>query len=478
MRSLFFRVFLWFGLAMILVNIASFATGIIAERRFQPPRGHPLAPMTGLVTQTAVETFELGGAPALTSYLTRLQNTSSVHAILLNDRLEDVTGQPVQEEDKSLAGSVNETTPFVFDFSNGRHGRQSPHGVQLIQSAKGATYILVARYPPPDRPPPPRLGEPGSLMFGLRVGARTLLPLLVVGGLFCYLLARSLAKPIEHLRNTTHELSDGNLAARVEPSLLQRRDEIGHLGRDFNLMAVHIESLVEAQRRLLADISHELRSPLARQGVALGLARRRGNPEVMQSLDRISREASRMNEMIGQLLDLTQVESGAETIRMSPIDLGALIESIAQDADYEARASRRAVKVIQKDACKTQGSVELLGSAIENVVRNAVRHTAPDTKVELSLKCESDNGTRAAVITVRDHGSGVPEKALNDIFRPFYRVEDARDRKTGGTGLGLAIATRAIGLHGGSITATNAVDGGLQVEIRIPQDGSVNSFQS
>jgi two-component system sensor histidine kinase CpxA len=145
-------------------------------------------------------------------------------------------------------------------------------------------------------------------MFGLRVGARTLLPLLVVGGLFCYLLARSLAKPIEHLRNTTHELSDGNLAARVEPSLLERRDEIGHLGRDFNLMAEHIESLVAAQRRLLADISHELRSPLARQGVALGLARRRGNPEVMQSLDRIAREASRMNEMIGQLLDLTQVE--------------------------------------------------------------------------------------------------------------------------------------------------------------------------
>ena len=471
MRSLFFRIFLWFGLAMILVNIASFATGIIAERRFQPPRGHPLAPMTGLVAQTAVESFELGGPAALSSYLTRLQNTSSVRATLLNNRLQDMTGQPASEEDKLLASLVNDTTPFIFDFSNEGRGRPYPHGVQLIHSAKGATYILVARYPPPDRPLPPRLGEPGSLMFGLRVGARTLLPLLVVGGLFCYMLARSLAKPIEHLRNTTHELSDGNLAARVEPSLLERRDEIGHLGRDFNLMAAHIESLVEAQRRLLADISHELRSPLARQGVALGLARRRGNPEVMQSLERIAREASRMNEMIGQLLDLTQVESGAETIRKSPIDLASLIESIAQDADYEARASKRAVKVIQKDACRTRGSVELLGSAIENVVRNAVRHTAPDTEVQVSLKRESNNGTSAAVITVRDHGSGVPEKALNEIFRPFYRVEDARDRKTGGTGLGLAIATRAIGLHGGTISASNAVDGGLQVEIRIPQDG-------
>jgi len=468
MRSLFLRVFLWFGLAMILVNVASFATGILVERRFQPPRGHPLAPMTGLVAQTAVESFELGGASALSSYLTRLQNTSAVHAVLLNDRLEDVLGKPVPENTQLLARRVSNSAPFVFELSSDMHGRPSPHGVQLVHSPKGDPYILVAQYPPPDRPPPPRIGEPGSLMFGLRVGARTLLPLLIVGGFFCYLLARSLAQPIEQLRNTAHELSDGNLAARVEPSLLERRDEIGHLGRDFNQMAAHIQSLVEAQRRLLADISHELRSPLARQGVALGIARRRGNPEVMQSLDRITREASRMNEMIGQLLDLTQVESGTEVISKTPIDLEKLIESIAQDADYEARAVKRAVRVVENQACKTQGSVELLGSAIENVVRNAVRHTAPDTEVEVSLSCESNNGLKAAVITVRDHGSGVPEKALKDIFRPFYRVEDARDRRTGGAGLGLAIATRAVGLHGGSIKASNVVNGGLQVEIRLP----------
>jgi len=221
----------------------------------------------------------------------------------------------------------------------------------------------------------------------------------------------------------------------------------------------------------LAFVSHELRSPLARQGVALGLARRRGNAEVMQSLDRIAREASRMNEMIGQLLDLTQVESGTEVITKAQIDLAALIERIAQDADYEARAIQRAVRVVQNQACETRGSIELLGSAIENVVRNAVRHTAPETEVEVSLTCESNNGSKAALVTVRDHGRGVPEKALNDIFRPFYRVEDARDRRSGGTGLGLAIATRAVGLHGGSINARNAIDGGLQVEIRIPQNG-------
>ncbi len=471
MRTLFLRVFLWFGLAMILVNIASFATGIITERRFQPPRGNPLAPMTGLVAQTALETFEIGGAPAVRSYFSRLENTSKVQAVLLNEKNEDVTGQIVPENVKALSARVSETNPFVFEFNGPRHDPPSPVEIQRVQSPQGAAYTLIARYPPPDRPPPPRIGEPGSLRVGLGIVARTLLPLLIVGGLFCYLLARSLAQPIERLRNTAHELAAGNLGARVDPAFLERRDEIGHLGRDFNHMASQIESLVEAQKRLLADISHELRSPLARQGVALGLARRRGNPEVLADLERIAREARRMNEMIGQLLDLSQVEAGTDAITKAPIDLEPLLESIVQDADYEARNAQRSVTVVHKEPCATKGSAEMLGSAIENVIRNGVRHTAPNTQVEVALKAEANNGLKSALIIVRDHGAGVPEKALQDIFRPFYRVEDARDRKTGGTGLGLAIATRAIELHGGSITARNVEGGGLKVEIRIPQSG-------
>jgi two-component system sensor histidine kinase CpxA len=465
MRSLFLRVFLWFSLAMVVVNIASFVTGIVAERRFQPPRNNPLAPMTGLVAQTAVETFELGGPTALSSYLTRLESTSAVHAVLLNDKGDDLTGQPVAENIKGLQGRVSDTAPFAFDPPENRRQPRSPQAIQLVHSEKGNTYTLVAKYPPPGFPPPPRFGEPGSMFFGLRVGARALLPLLVVGGLFCYLLARSLSKPIEELRTTTHQLSDGILAARVGTTLLKRTDEIGHLARDFNHMAGHIESLVEAQRRLLGDISHELRSPLARQGVALGIARRKGNPEVMPALERIGREATRMNEMIGQLLDLSQVESGTESIVKSRMDLGQLLESIVQDADFEARDIDRSVKIVERQDCTTHGSIELLGSAIENVVRNAIRHTAPQTAVEVSLKNESGS----AVIVVRDRGAGVPEKALNDIFSPFYRIEEARDRRTGGTGLGLAIAIRAIELHGGTIKATNASEGGLEVEIRIPE---------
>jgi two-component system sensor histidine kinase CpxA len=162
------------------------------------------------------------------------------------------------------------------------------------------------------------------------------------------------------------------------------------------------------------------------------------------------------------------LKAAPETIGPTRIDLKPLLEGIVQDADYEAEASNRSVKLTENADCVTHGSIELLSSAIENVVRNAVRHTAPDTQVEVSLKSEGTNLLQSALISVRDHGKGVPELALKDIFRPFYRVEDARDRKTGGTGLGLAIATRGIELHGGTVTAQNADQGGLLVEIRLP----------
>src|SRR5437588_2278530 len=288
---------------------------------------------------------------------------------------------------------------------------------------------------------------------------------------FCYWLARDLSTPMEQLRGVTQELSEGNLAARVNGKLLRRHDEIGHLGRDFNVMAQRVESLVEAQRRLLGDISHELRSPLARQGVALGLARRRSGPEAVTALDRIEREGERINEMIGQLLALSRIESGTDGLENVRVDLSALVREVAEDADFEARSHDRSVQIIEDEPLQMVGVPELIRSAIENVVRNAIRHTEKHTQVELSLASESVNGNLWAAIRVRDHGKGVPENAIEEIFRPFYRVEDARDRTTGGTGLGLSIAARAVRLHRGTINASNAKDGGLIVEIGLPLRG-------
>jgi two-component system sensor histidine kinase CpxA len=260
------------------------------------------------------------------------------------------------------------------------------------------------------------------------------------------------------------ELASGDLQTRVGPALGSRRDELAELGRDFDAMAARIEALVTAQQRLLGDISHELRSPLARLGVALDLARRRGGRDIGDLLGRIELESERLDELIGELLELNRLESGDEIAR-EPIDLAALVEEIAADADFEAQADDRSVRVVSTEACEVAGDRNLLRRAIENVARNAVRYTPEETTVEVALGCDE----RDAVVRVRDFGPGVSDEELPNLFRPFYRVAGARERDTGGAGLGLAITERAVAIHGGSVAASNASGGGLTVEIRLPR---------
>lgn len=467
MRSLFLKIFLWFGLAMVVVNFASFVTGILTERRLQPDRVNPMGQAFGVLAQTAAEIFERDGKAALAAYLERVKGASRIDAVVFNDRGEEISGRslPSPANAQALVQRANQSNTFIFSFPD--QGQQ-PLGAQAVQGPGGARYVLVGKLPRPGFPgPPPRPGEPGSLMFGLRMSARWFIPLLLIGALFCYLLARHLSKPVVKLRAVTQELSDGKLTARVDPEFLKRHDELGSLGQDFNVMAGRIESLVAAQRQLLGDISHELRSPLARQGVALGLARRRGNPEVSSALERIGREAERMNEMIGQLLTLSEVENGTNGFQSVEFSLDSLLKEVVEDADFEAKGRERAVRLVASDPCLITGVRDLMRSAVENVIRNAVRYTADATEVEVSLKCDKTDEATYATITVRDHGKGVPEESIKDIFRAFYRVEEARDRKTGGTGLGLAIAARAVRLHGGTIEAANVSGGGLNVEIRL-----------
>lgn len=466
MRSLFLKILLWFGLTMVLVNVASFATGVIIERRSQSQRTNPASPMFGVYAQTAVDIFERDGQSALASHLERVERASRIRAVVFDERGTEISGRAVPARAPEMARRATESAPFVFEYPR---EQQQPLAAQVVRSPRGALYTLVGEMPKPEFPrPPPRLGEPGSFLFGLRIVGQSLLPVLLIGGLFCFWLARHLTSPIVKLRGTTQELAGGNLAARVSDKLARRRDEIGYLGRDFNLMAGRIETLVEAQQRLLRDISHELRSPLTRLGVALELVRRRAAPDVGPGLDRIEREAGSINEMIGQLLTLSRVESGTYRLDRIAIDLCALLQKVADDADFEARSRERSVRIASCDASTITGVAELLKSAIENVVRNGVRHTAAGTEVEISLRCENLDAGKYAVISVRDHGTGVPEASIDEIFRPFYRVEDARDRHTGGAGLGLAIAARAVHLHAGTIKATNAPDGGLIVEISLP----------
>src|SRR5690349_4273659 len=455
-RSLYLKIFIWFWLAMIIINVVLFA--IFALTRPTPIRRswRDLA-QVGPNAQKAAEIYEQSGAAALTSALQATEKASGVSATFFDENGKELSGRAIPPGTNELISRAAESREIEFNVE----GRDTLVARPIV-SAKGQRYMYVAHIP---RPP---------FQLGLQTQILRLLVILVIGGVFCFWLSRYLTTPILKLRTTTNELAEGNLGARVADKLTKRRDEVGQLGNDFNLMAERLESMVRAQQRLLGDISHELRSPLARLGVALGLARQRSGTEANGALDRIERESDNLNEMISQLLELTRLESGTDGRKRSEIDLAALVREVADDADFEARSVNRSVQVVWTEQCSITGVEELLRSAIENVVRNAVRYTPEGTAVEVALHKQNGGSDNFAVISVRDRGNGVPDDALERIFRPFYRTEDARDRQSGGgTGLGLAITERAVRMHGGTVEATNAPGGGLSVKMKLQLPGAL-----
>jgi two-component system sensor histidine kinase CpxA len=295
-----------------------------------------------------------------------------------------------------------------------------------------------------------------------------LLILVISSGLVCYLLAWSLTSPVTRLRKAAQSLAAGDLTARAGAPLRGRRDELAELMRDFDRMAERIEGLMEAQSRLLKDVSHELRSPLARLGVALELARQRAPVEAESALNRIELEAERLNQLIQRLLTISRLEAGDDGIHKTSVGLRELVEHIARDAEYETPARGCQVYARPEDNYLVLADPDLLRSAIENVVRNAIRYTAEGTTVEIRLERETAGEREDIVVRVLDSGPGVPPQDLEKIFQPFYRLDDARNRQTGGAGLGLSIADRAVRLHGGMVRASNRPEGGLEVKIQIP----------
>ncbi|PYM24758.1 MAG: two-component sensor histidine kinase [Candidatus Rokuibacteriota bacterium] len=321
---------------------------------------------------------------------------------------------------------------------------------------EGRRYVLVAALP---------IGLMRLLHDGPTAQALRLLAVFATAAAACYGLARYVTRPLAILRGATRALARGDLAVRVGSTVGHGTDEFTELGRDFDRMAERLDALVTAERRLLRDISHELRSPLARLNVALGLGRQRAGDD-QAALDRIEREAERLNSLIGQLLMLARMESGVATVVREPIDLVAIVHDVVEDAAFEAKSRGRAVEITETCDARVSGDPELLHSAVENVVRNAVRHTREGTAVEVSM---GRAGAARVWIRVRDHGGGVPEEALPNIFQPFYRVGDARERGTGGVGLGLTIVHRTIRLHDGTVRAVNVPGGGgLVVELTLP----------
>ena len=452
MRSLFIKIFLWFWAAMALVVLAVLLISAIAHQRREENlrREFERSPVR-VFALTAARTYEREGRAALNEYLALLETQGNERGWLF-----DTNGVEISE--RNAPAEIRERAAQALRGERPEPGRPEPRRLHAFQISGpgGGRYVWVSEWLAVRRPPP-FWNEPGTLLLQL-------LAVLVTAGLVCYWLAGYLSAPVAKLRAATQRLAAGDLSARFGAEQFRRRDEVTELGRDFDQMAERIESLVNAQRRLLGDIAHELRSPLARLNVALGLARRNGGGSAH---DRIERESRRLSELTDQLLMLTCLESGTDEVRPQLLPLAHLVREIAQDADFEARSRNRAVRILSEVDCEVSGREELLRSAIENVVRNAVRYTAEGTAVEISLQ-HSDSHPGQVTVSVRDHGQGVPPESLSELFRPFYRVGDARDRQSGGIGIGLAITERAIRLHGGTVSASNAPDKGLIVMLSLP----------
>ena len=287
--------------------------------------------------------------------------------------------------------------------------------------------------------------------------------LILATALASFFLARLLTRPIVMLRKATHRIAEGDTSVRVG-EVAGAGEEIAGLAADFDRMTERIEDLLASREALLRDVSHELRSPLARLQVALGIARKRAAPDLVPLLDRMERETERLGELIGLVLSMARLEQAKDLTAPTEVRLDELVDSLASDASFEAEARDRAVSVRKKEPISVRGDAELLRQAAENVVRNAVRFAPAGTDVEIELVRVAED----VELRVRDHGPGVPETALAEIFRPFTRVDEARDRASGGAGIGLAITERAVRLHGGSVIAANADGGGLRVTIRLP----------
>ena len=290
----------------------------------------------------------------------------------------------------------------------------------------------------------------------------------LAAALVCLVLAHYIAWPILHLQSASRRIAGGDLTARVRARLTSGRDEIADLSKDFNRMADQIETLLRSQSQLLQAISHEIRSPLALLTLAAGLAKASSAPESDGLLKRIETEAERIEQMLSQLLILARLDRGATSFPKIPVELSLLLSDIVSDASFEGSATKHSVILTNADPCLVDGSDALLRSAIENVIRNAIRYTRDSSTVEVSLKLDNTAGQELAVIHVTDEGPGIPSAELSQIFKPFYRVSSARERETGGTGLGLAITHRAVHLYHGSVAARNRTEGGLDVEIRLP----------
>lgn len=454
MRRLFLKIFFSFLLIIVLVSTAVVVLTYLRDQQF-PLLSHQNFARKAVAEygRDAIRSYEKHGIDALDRLTSTLRKKTGVRLVLFDDQGRPLTQQPIPRRFNHLVQQARRSGEVVFPMMGPRNSF-----AMTITSEAAKPYVVAVTIP--TRPPAQ------SALQGVVRGflGWELLALLLITALVCYILSRTLTSPITRLRQATRNFAAGDLSTRIGQQI-KGKNELAELAHDFDEMAGKIEDLVGSQQRLLRDISHELRSPLTRLGIALELARQENIDSREKALTRIELEAERMNTMIGQLLNLTRLETKGDTTSFQPFDIVQLLAPLVEDANFEAARRQCRVVVDAPVSIKYNGSAELLAQAIENVIRNAVKYTADNSTVTVTLAATSD----VVTIKVADQGDGVPEESLVKLFKPFFRVADARDRQSGGTGIGLAIAERAIALHAGTISAHNRLDGGLEVQIDLPR---------
>ena len=446
MRSLFFKIFIIFWIAQTLIFVIT--TALILRHRFP----HPAS-----MRDPAFTSLHLEATEALHEY--DAQGCSGFEAFARERHEEFALAGPTGA--RICGGPIPGVEPQVASSAE-IYGRQMGSDTVWafpVTSEKGETlrFLVVVH-------------QELHTRFGdmLHFAFPQLTVAIGVDGATTFLLVMIFTRPVIRLREAARKLARGDLSTRVKQpgGRTFQGDEFDALVRDFNHMAERLQSLVDAQKLLLCDVSHELRSPLARASVALELSREDADSTMSTHLDRIQRETERLNVLIGQLLTLSSMEAAENLDKCEPVSLKDLLAEILPDAEFEAQQRETGIDLQTDCECVVSGRRELLYRAIENVIRNAIRYTEPKSRVEIRLN--EDKSARIAKIEVSDRGPGIPESELESIFRPFFRLDQARNAQTGGFGVGLAIAERAVKLHNGHIRAVNRSGGGTTIEIVVP----------
>ena len=446
MRSLYLRVFIVIGLTtMLIVGLSVLVSFQVTNRWIEAT--DEIRPNEMIAE--ASRQLATGGEPALVDWL-KEQERSPTPAVLL----------VIDEQGRELLGRQI-PPPLERRIRRMREWGQSPRPQNLrppflmprIVDPQGNEYHVL--------PAPRQLGPLG--LFGVATVRHLILALaLLITAAVSFLLARSISAPVRGLRDASRALAAGRLDRREDPAISARRDELGSLGRDFDHMAARLQELMASRQELLRNVSHELRTPLTRIRMAVELARDNEGDDTNE-LERVILETEKLDQLIGQVLTLARVDHGAPAPSHRPLDLSALLGSLVEEAEMEADAAGVTLAPRIAPGISIDGDPSMLAAAIENVIRNALRYTPAGEAVDVAL----EPAARGARLSVRDRGPGVPEAELPRIFEPFHQLASARSPEEGGYGLGLAVTAGAARLHGGSVTARNHPEGGLEVTLTL-----------